>query len=194
MHLHWTNDYLWYLILLIPLIIAGYVMLRAIDKERVREKELAAAYSNYAEWKRLLIRWQGFGMWAFVLTLFAAGAASDYPVLKPVLRLVVPLFFFTWAPAELCAMVLWGSRYQDWKSYLCNVWRPMLVATMLGLVYWRARGVAEGLPLIVKWAQLVVGMALSPVFLRLSGFFELDEFRLEPAPKSVILGPTGREL
>lgn len=194
MHLQWSNDYWWYLILMIPLVIVAWLALRASDKEKARDKKLAATYPLYTEWKRLMDRWRAFTMVAFGITMIPSSLASEYPVLRPVLGWVLPFIFFIWAPAEVCAVVLWAGRRNDWRSYMCNIWRTLLIATALLAVYSRIREVAEGLPLMVKWAQAAAGMALSPVFLRLSGFYELDKFRLEPAPKSVILGPHGEEL
>lgn len=186
MHLEWSNEYVGFLLLLIPLLFAGWLILRANDREKAHDKELEAEYSNYGGWKQLNNKWAISVCIPVALVMVAASAASAYPELRLVLAYLAPLVLFTWAPAIICTMVLWGSRYDDWRSYLTVIWRPLLISTILALVCWRIQGMMDGLPALVKWAQIVLGMALSPLYLRLSGFFELDDFRLEPKPKLIV--------
>lgn len=148
--------------------------------ERERDKERAKYDPAYAKWMVERDRWtaaQARMDWlqgGIVILVFTALNLTQWlPFLRLPLALLVPSAFIAYAISMLSSMVVWVSVQRDWRQYLVVLLRLLLIGLFVVALYGlNIPSLLKGLSPILWYVDVVVGIALSPLFLRLSGFSE----------------------
>jgi len=171
-------------VIFLLLLAAALIVLILNDRARAREDRVSREHPRYAEWKKLERRWDWFFASGFGISYVGVIVARYMPTLKLPFALAIPGAFLAWAFATISAWVFWQSERRGWRAYLSTVWGLLLGSLLLtGLYAYSIEPLMAGLNRMLWWVHVAVGMMLAPVFLRLSGFFELSDFWGRPGTR-----------